>query len=65
MAKDLKNTGRGVEDESTKELESKDGLFKGKWNTNESINEKAVSKSQQKFMGMVHAAQKGDLKNMY
>lgn len=29
----------------------------------ETVNEKAVSKKQQKFMGMVHAAQKGELKN--
>lgn len=64
MAKDLKYTGNKVSsNEPQKELESQDGLFKGRWNTNESVNEKAVSKSQQKFMGMVHAAQKGELKN--
>jgi hypothetical protein len=35
MIKDLKYTGRKVSDnESADELESKDGLFKGKWNNN-------------------------------
>lgn len=62
MSKDLKYTGNKVTgNEPQKELESQDGLFKSRWNTNESVNEKAVSTSQQKFMGMVHAAQKGEL----
>jgi hypothetical protein len=38
LVKDLKYTGRKAsEDESTDELEAKDGLFKGKWNTNEGM----------------------------
>lgn len=59
MYKDLKYTGNKVRDnESEDELEAQDGLFKDKWQ-----NEEAKSKSQQRFMGMVHAAQKGELKN--
>jgi len=34
----------------------------GMANESEKVNEKAVSKKQQKFMGMVHAVQKGDMK---
>jgi hypothetical protein len=32
----------------------------GQYNDDEQVNEKAVSKKQQKFMGMVHAAKKGE-----
>lgn len=61
MKTDLKDTrdgGQNVNGMSAKELEDKENLFKGG-----AINEKAESKSQQRFMGMVHAAQKGELKN--
>jgi len=62
MKTDLKDNGKSVSKDATeKELESKEGLFKGRWNEN--LNEKAESKSQQRFMGMVHAAQKGELEN--
>jgi hypothetical protein len=64
MVKDISySRGKASDSDSVGELESKDGLFKGKWNNNENINEKSVSKAQQKFMGMVHADQKGELEN--
>lgn len=48
LEKDLKNTGKPVDGkESDKELKSKDGLFKGKWNENKTINEDAVPPVQQ------------------
>jgi Protein of unknwon function (DUF3008) len=61
MKTDLKDTrdgGKDVGAMSPKELEDKENLFKGG-----AINEKSESKSQQRFMGMVHATQKGELKN--
>jgi len=40
MVKDLKYNGKPASDsESTEELESQDGLFKGKWNSNTSVAE--------------------------
>jgi len=47
----------------TESVKKNEGLFKDKWNMNEAVDEKAESKAQQRFMGMVHAAQKGELEN--
>lgn len=46
MVKDLNYTGRKASDnDSTEELESKDGLFKGKWNDNKNISKEPVAET--------------------
>lgn len=46
MVKDLKYTGRPANDnESANELESQDGLFKGKWNDNKDVTKEPIAES--------------------
>jgi hypothetical protein len=47
MVKDLKYTGKKASDkDSDDELESKDGLFKGKWNNNKKVSEEPLAEIQ-------------------
>ena len=64
MAKDVARSASGglkrTDDHRRKNYQSgKSGAYFSKY---ENVEEKAVSKSQQKFMGMVRAVQKGDMK---
>lgn len=64
MAKDMARSASGglkrTDDHRRKNYQSgKSGAYFSKY---ENVEEKAVSKSQQKFMGMVRAVQKGDMK---
>jgi hypothetical protein len=64
VAKNAQSSGAGRHQDSSKKKNQEQGKVKHKkelvpMDENEQLSEKAVSKAQQKFMGMVHAAKKG------
>ena len=64
VAKNAQLSGAGRHQDSSKKKNQEQGKVKHKkelvpMDENEQLSEKAVSKAQQKFMGMVHAAKKG------
>ena len=63
VAKNAKTAGAGVHKDKKKAEKQGDVKHKKEkvpMDESEQLNEKAVSKAQQKFMGMVHAAKKGE-----
>jgi hypothetical protein len=64
VAKNAQSSGAGRHQDSSKKKNQEQGKVKHKkelvpMDESEQLSEKAVSKAQQKFMGMVHAAKKG------
>lgn len=59
----LRGKKKGERFSHTDEVQWRSGMKKKAANESENIEEKAVSRDQQKLMGMVHAYKKGDLKN--
>lgn len=65
VAKNAPTTGAGRHKDSSKKKDQEQGKVKHKkdlvpMDESDQLDEKAVSKAQQKFMGMVHAAKKGE-----
>jgi hypothetical protein len=61
-ANDYLNAVKEYYDEKFMQQEMTAGVIAGGGVGEGTVNEKAVSKAQQRFMGMVHAVQKGDMK---